>query len=475
MPGGHHTTRVRSSIAYVMLSSMARRVPHRRQDRARAVARSIATVGLLAGCLVGAGIGIGTDTRAAGSVPPTSASKGCTSTPAPSTIIADTPWPQLRYDLSALSQITDGAGVIVAVIDSGVDAAHPQLASAVRSGKDMLERGGDGRTDCVGHGTAVASIIAARPVAGSGLRGLAPAVSILPVRVNERVDANAAPSGEGAPLGDGALLDDGALHDDGEVADLAAGILAAVASRPRPTVINLSISTRTDNAALRGAVKAALEADIVVVAAVGNQHNRGDPTPYPASYEGVVGVGAIAPDGLRVPTSQVGSYVDIVAPGGGVIGAAPRRGHASYQGTSFASPFVAATAALIRARWPQLDRAGVVRRLLATTDPAAGARPSAEYGYGVLNPMRALTEVVEPAPPSTAPARPAGIAPGHGFTHGQQQSGPTSLALGTAAILLLAAAAVSAVCAAAPLGRRRGWRPGRLGAGEKRPRPARND
>ena len=70
------------------------------------------------------------------------------------------PWPQARYDLHRLAGIADGGGVTVAVVDSGVDATHPQLTGTVVRGEDLLTPGGTGQRDCVGHGTAVASIIA---------------------------------------------------------------------------------------------------------------------------------------------------------------------------------------------------------------------------------------------------------------------------------------------------------------------------
>jgi membrane-anchored mycosin MYCP len=364
----------------------------------------------------------------------------CASAPPAGSLIADVPWSQQRYDLAALGRITDGGGVTVAVIDSGVDARHPQLSMPVRSGGDLLDPGQDGRLDCVGHGTAVASIIAAQPVAGMGLRGLAPGVNILPVRVSERFDI------------------DGAIGGRGSVASLAAGIRDAVAKNVE--VINLSISTTEDDPKLRAAVAAALAADIVVVAAVGNQHARGDPTPYPADYPGVLGVGAIGRDGLRVASSQVGSYVDIVAPGDGVIGAVPRRGHRSYQGTSFATPFVAATAALMRAHRPELRQADVVRRLLATADPAPGTRPSREYGHGVLNPIRAVTEILPDvaADSSARPVRPI-VGPVRPATEREQRPSLVQ-AFGVAAVMVFAAAGVAAVAAATPVGRRRRWRPG---------------
>jgi type VII secretion-associated serine protease mycosin len=352
----------------------------------------------------------------------------------PSPAISALPWPQQRYDLTALGQLSTGAGVSVAVIDSGVDAVTPQLAGAVAAGADMLA-GGDGREDCKAHGTAVASIIAARPAPGAGLRGLAPDATILPVRVSEATEASATAAGSGG------------------VAELTAGIRAATAHRPRPTVINLSISTTSDNPGLRAAIAEAIAADIVVVAAVGNDHARGDPTPYPAAYDGVVGVGAVGPDSTRVASSQAGSYVDIVAPGTQVVGALPTGGHGVFEGTSFAAPFVSATAALIRARWPALHQVDVVRRLLATADPAPGS--SLEYGHGVLDPMRALTEVVvgtDPLPvPEPIPAAVPVVA---------SSSTPSPMALGVTVALVAGAVGLAAVAIALPAGRRRRWRPG---------------
>ena len=81
------------------------------------------------------------------------------------------PWPQQRYAPARLAPLATGAGVTVAVIDSGVDRAHPQLAGRVLDGTDLLDPGGDGSRDCAGHGTGVASIIAAAPRDGTAFRG----------------------------------------------------------------------------------------------------------------------------------------------------------------------------------------------------------------------------------------------------------------------------------------------------------------
>jgi type VII secretion-associated serine protease mycosin len=365
----------------------------------------------------------------------------CPSTPPPGPVVEAIGWPQARYDLPRLGRTAEGEGVTVAVLDSGVDPTHPQLAGAVIGGGDTLGGGGEGLLDCVGHGTAVASIIAARPMPGAGLRGVAPRASILSIRVSSRVET-----------GDGYV-------GTGDVAALVAGIYRAVAARPRPSVLNLSLSATTDGPALRAAIGAALAADIVVVASAGNAYDRGNPTPYPAGYAGVVGVGAIDATGARLPRSQVGAYVDIVAPGEGVLAAAPGSGHGLVSGTSVAVPYVAGTAALIRARWPALDRTEVVRRLLATADPPSGGQPSPDYGHGVVNPLRALTEVLAPVPTR------GGMTPRpvvRAATPGTGPAGPSAPVLAAAGLLLLATAFVTALTLLTPAGRRRGWRPGRV-------------
>lgn len=365
----------------------------------------------------------------------------CSSPAQPATPATDEPWPQVRYDLAAVHRIQQGSGVSVAVLDSGVDPSHPQLAGAVQGGGDLLDPSGNGLEDCAGHGTAVASIIAARPIAGVAFVGIAPQAQILSIRVGDR-----------RPTEDG-------YAGTGDIAALVSGVQRAVAAQPRPAVLNLSVSTTTDSPALRSAIQSALDADIVVVAAVGNGYREGNPPTYPAAYEGVVGVGAIGPTGQRWDASQVGPYVDLVAPGDGVLTAARIAGHVAGSGTSFAAPFVAGTAALIRARWPELDRTEVVHRLLATADPPAGGQPSPDYGYGVVNPLRALTEVV---PPRANPATYQEPEPAVEIARPDATGGePPSRVLLMAVALLIAAIGVTLLAAVTPAGRRRGWRPGR--------------
>ena len=160
-----------------------------------------------------------------------------------------------------------------------------------------------------------------------------------------------------------------------------------------------------DEPAVRSAIAYAVTRDVLVIAAAGNGYQSGNQTPYPAAYPDVLGVGAIGRDGLRLPQSQVGSYVDLVAPGAEVIGAALGGGLSAQHGTSFATPFVAGAAALVRSYRPELSAAQVAQRLRATADPVPGG-PN-EYGAGVVNPYLAVTSLpgVAVAQPAQAPVR----------------------------------------------------------------------
>ncbi|MDT0531844.1 type VII secretion-associated serine protease mycosin [Micromonospora sp. DSM 115977] len=301
------------------------------------------------------------------------AAPGCASPLAPVRPVSARPWPQQRYAPERLAPLATGAGVTVAVVDSGVDRRHPQLAGRVLDGTDLLDPGGDGSRDCAGHGTGVASIIAAAPRDGTAFRGLAPGARILPVRVSEQQVVEGRESGRTVSAGDFARAVRWAVDHDADV-------------------LNLSVVLYADDPAVRAAIGYAVDRDVVVVAAAGNLHDGGDPRPYPAAYDGVLGVGAIGADGGRAPFSQTGPYVDLVAPGSDVLMAAPGEGHHRAEGTSYAAPFVTATAALLRQYRPELTAAQVAQRIVATADPAPGDGRGGGYGAGVLNPYRAVTE-----------------------------------------------------------------------------------
>ena len=364
---------------------------------------------------------------------------GCGAAPPAGAVGKDTPYEARLYDPARLAPLATGAGVRVAVLDSGVDAGHPQLRGAVAPGRDLLRGGSDGRQDCVGHGTAVAGLIAARPAGGVPVRGLAPGATIVPVRVTERQQIGGADAGPG---------------------DFARAIdWAADPRRGGARVLNLSVTMTGDDPRVRRAVARAVAAGVVVVAAAGNDDGEGGPGSYPAAYPGVIGVGAVTADGVRAPFSRRGGHVDLVAAGAAVTAPAPSGGHVAVSGTSYAAPFVAATAALLLQRFGDLGPERVRQRLVATADPAPGGGRSDEYGHGLLNPYRALTETLgggvaaAAAPVTRAAVDPAAVAAAQRRVRARDRA-------------LLVAAAGAAVAVLAVLGagvlrrgRRRGWRP----------------
>jgi type VII secretion-associated serine protease mycosin len=365
----------------------------------------------------------------------------CETLPKRVPVFRGTPTEDLVYGPKRLAQFATGKGIRVAVVDSGVDAGHPQLSGHVSAGRDFLHGDPDARQDCVGHGTAVASIIGAQPVTETGFQGLAPDVTIVPVRISEQEE-----------------VDGKAVGERGSPADFADAIDWAV-DVGKVQVINLSVVMTDDNDRVSAAVKRAHDRGVVVVAAVGNHATDGNPTPFPAADDGVIGVGAVSTAGVRADFSQHGDYVDLVAFGQPVTAAARGSGHDTVQGTSFSTPFVSATAALILQRFGRLSPDDVLRRMQATADPAPGGARSDDYGAGMLNPYRALTETLGPANrPAAAPVvMPAGDPQAEARAArraGSHRAAMLFAAVGGGLVLLIGVAAV-----VIRQGRRRGWRP----------------
>lgn len=405
-----------------------------------AAAGALVAVPVLPPAVAAADLGAAVGTRAM------TPDAGCGSAPAPVEPITDVPWAQLRYAPERLAPLATGAGVTVAIIDSGVDARHPQLRGRVTRGADYLDPPGDGMTDCAEHGTAVASIIAARPRDGVRFRGLAPGASILPVRVSEQQIVDGKESGRTVTP-----------------AQFAQAIRWAV-ERGGADVLNLSVVLYEDHPAVRSSIAYAIERDVVVVAAVGNLHDNGDPVPYPAAYDGVLGVGAIGSNGARAQFSQVGSYVDVVAPGGQVLTATPGGGHKVRNGTSYAAPFVAATAALVRDYRPDLGAADVVERIVATADPAPSGERGGAYGNGVLNPYRAVTDTRPAAGPPPVEALPPTRPDPALAARRQRRSQTREMSLWLTGIAGGVASVAVMVAIVLPRAARRHWLPGAAAA-----------
>jgi membrane-anchored mycosin MYCP len=343
--------------------------------------------------------------------------------------VTSVPWAQRALDYSAAWSLTQGQRVTVAVVDSGLDYS-PQLAG--REFAVNLTKTGD--QDCVGHGTEVAAIIGASDLQAKGVafEGVAPGARILSVKVN---------SGEN---GSSALLAQG-IKD--------AALLGA-------KVINVSVQTG-NSTVLREAVQSALSKGAVIVAAGGNDGNTVPGIPangpfYPASYPGVLSVGAVGPNGSLAPYSDQRSRVAVTAPGENLTSACP----GGYQvgnlnGTSYATAFVSGVVALVRARFPRLNGPQVVARIKATANGAAGPGT----GGGLINPVLALTSLTVSAKPSPSPtARPGAVA--------VAKAPPPDLAVRDAAFEVavgaLGAAALVAIGALViTQGRRRRWRASR--------------
>lgn len=320
----------------------------------------------------------------------------------------------------------------MAVIDSGVDAAQPQLAGAVTGGPDLVPGPGRSTTDCSGHGTMVAGIIAARPARGTGVVGIAPGAHILSI-------AQSTPARPGTAT------------------TLAKAILAAVAARV--SVINISAVATASTPALTRAVDAAEAANIVVVAAAGNLAERGNPITYPAAYPGVLAVGAVDQSGTRAPYSETGSYLGVVAPGVNIIGlGSGGRGDAEWQGTSFATPIVSAEAALIRADDPSLGARGVVHRIESTAHHASGGY-NRQVGWGAVDPVAAVTVGLPRDAAQAATGVPAGLLPAQAGTSAASPPARRDLALEVALAAIVAVALVAGAALTLPRGRVRRWRP----------------
>jgi membrane-anchored mycosin MYCP len=380
----------------------------------------------------------------------------CKNPPSSSGVISQEPWNQAWFDApEKIWPFSTGARTTIAVIDTGVDASHPQLIGKVLPGFDFVRNVPQGDIDCVPHGTAEAGVIAATRLPGVGSYGLAPDARILPLRVTEHE-----------------VVDDKSQPVD--TAKLAAAI--TYAADHGADVIDCAVVSYRDDPGVAAAVRHALEKGVVVVAMVGDAHNADRdgigptrvPTPEPAGYPGVIGVGAIDSDGSRLPTSQIGDYVDLVAPGSQVVAPATG-GQNQFDGTSIASAFVAAAAALVLAERPSLigDLAGparvtaVTKRLLATAGPELSAEESLAYGAGVVDPYRALTETASnrapaplgaynpPPPPKPDPVKEAAA---RFNRHTGSMALRLALMLGAAVVLLLVLAVVL------PRGRTLRWR-----------------
>lgn len=286
--------------------------------------------------------------------------------------VRDQQWVLNAFAVKDVWAESQGQGVTVAVVDSGVDASHPDLTGQVLKGKDFTG-GGDAHEDKLGHGTIMASLIAGHGHGegnSSGMVGLAPKAKILPLRALQ--------------------TDKDALSDE----TWAAAVRYAVDQGAK--VINLSFAndggkTLSDG---RAAIAYAQAHDVVVVAGAGNDGSIA--VDEPAALPGVVAVGAIDKNANRWEKSNTGKGLALMAPGAEILGADPTRSqqYSLSNGTSDATAYVSAAAALVRSKYPDLTAGQVINRLIKTATFAhhKGLKaPDEEYGYGIVRPYSALT------------------------------------------------------------------------------------
>ncbi|MFJ5139956.1 type VII secretion-associated serine protease mycosin [Streptomyces sp. NPDC088707] len=314
---------------------------------------------------------------------------GIASVPAHAEGVRDRQWHLTAMGAEEIWQLSTGKGVTVAVIDSGVERQNPDLPGQVLKGSDLAPgEAGDEFTDYTGHGTNMAGLIAGTGKAngGQGAYGLAPGAKILPVRV---------PGSEG---GKGSQ----AAADREFNAVMPKAIRFAVDSGAK--VVNISQGSQVGSQQLTDAVKYALDKGALVFASVGNTGDKSNKPEYPGATPGVVGVGAIDEKLKRLPLSQSGPQVDMVAAGKDTVAACGGGRVCTSSGTSNATALASATAALIWSKHPDWTNNQVLKVMLNTiSPPTEGPKRSDYIGYGAVRPLRALKTPGDPGPADVRP------------------------------------------------------------------------
>ena len=271
-------------------------------------------------------------------------------------------WHLSKIQAPAAWDITTGSSSqIVAIIDSGVRASHPDLVGKVLVGYDFVANDNDAN-DENGHGTAVAGTVSPGSNNQIGVCGVAWSNPILPVRV---LDANGS----------------------GTYSAMANGIIYAADSGAK--VINLSLGGTSSSRTLQDAINYAWNKQCVIVAAAGN--NGSNIAFYPAACSNVVAVSATDATDTRPTWSNFGSYVDVSAPGVDILSVYGSDQYAAWNGTSFSSPVTSGVVALMAAANSTLTNTQLVDLLIKNSDDIGALGYDVYYGNGRVNANRAVT------------------------------------------------------------------------------------
>ncbi|MBX3091650.1 MAG: S8 family serine peptidase [Cryobacterium sp.] len=305
--------------------------------------------------------------------------------PASADSIRDREYWLTQYGITTAWNTTKGAGVTIAVIDTGVDGSHIDLKGAVSGGTDVSGVGASNGQKPIGesseHGTMVASLAAGRGHNGTdGVIGSAPAAKILAISIG---------------------FGTGKRSSDDQIADAIKWAVDHGAD-----VINMSLTRNSlewpeswDDAFLY-----AFEHDVVVVAAAGNRGSGTTEVGAPATIPGVLVVGGVDRNGkASFDASSQGITISVSAPSEDLVGAAPGGGYYAWAGTSGATPIVAGIVALVRAAHPGLDAGNVINRITATAKSPGVKVPSPIYGYGLVDAAAAVSAKIPEV--ATSPAQ----------------------------------------------------------------------
>ena len=313
------------------------------------------------------------------------------------------------YGVDRAWSITRGAGVRIAIIDTGIDGSHQDLLGAVVGGTDVSGLGSSNGQTPVGsdrrHGTMVASLAAGRGNNGTdGVIGSAPEAQLLSVSMS---------------------FGGGDVSPDDQIAK---AVRWAVDNGADVISLSLTRNTRDWPESWDRAFSYAAAKDVVVIAAAGNRGSGTVAVGAPATMPGVLTVGGVNREGRASDTASAqGITIGVMAPSEGLVGAVPGGSYVSWSGTSGATPIVAGIVALVRAAYPNLDAANVINRVLQTARPATETTPDPLYGYGLVDAYAALTADVPPVS-----ANPLGSIDDWIVLHRRQEGNPIVVPLGPA-------------------------------------------
>ena len=311
------------------------------------------------------------------------------------------------YRISEAWEITRGAGVRIAIIDTGIDASHQDLAGALVGGADFSGLGSPDGLTPVGperrHGTMVASLAAGRGNNGvDGVLGSAPEAELLSLSMS---------------------FGGGTVSPDEQVSN---AVRFAVDNGADIISLSLTRNTRDWPESWDRAFSYAAANDVVVIAAAGNRGSGTVSVGAPATMPGVLTVGGVDQDGQASDSaSSQGITIGVMAPSEGLVGATPGGGYVSWSGTSGATPIVAGIVALVRSAYPDLDAANVINRVLLSANRVTDTVPDPIYGYGLVDAYSALTADVP-----FVSANPLGSLDDWVVLHRKQEGNPIVVPLG---------------------------------------------